>query len=258
MSKGEKVRFNLLMFMFVLVLTFGMATMSQAQILSENFEGTFPPTGWTVTNEDGGPVVWHRSDQAPNYGVGIPLPMSGYFAYAESYPAYCGFSYDTSIVSPAFSTVGINRVMVQFDFQYWVYSTEYLALDYRIGADPWVNIENLPSIGGYTAQTRLIDISATAGNPSVQLRWRYYNLSAGCDWWASIDNVVITEANCVGEICYVPCTPGSCLPSHCTISLSFLPPGCFDEGQVTFCGCAGICPPPACTIYTNQSPRRNY
>jgi hypothetical protein len=254
MSKGKKARLNFLLFMFVLVLTFCLATTSQAQLIfSENFEGAFPPTGWSVINDDGGPVVWHRSDVAPHYGVPGPSPLSGYYAYAESYPAYCGFSYDTSLISPPFSTVGRDKVEVRFDFQYWVYSSEYLALDYRIGAGPWVNLETLPSIGGYTAQTRIVDISVTAGNPSVQLRWRYYNLGSGCDWWASIDNVVINEFICRGQVCYSYCPMGSCPPSYCTVNVPFMT-GCMEVGQIEYCGCTPPCDPSECRVYIPIAP----
>ena len=98
--------------------------------------------------------------------------------------------------------------------------------------------------------------SFPTSNAEISILASYYN---DTDFWASFNDITTTQlGECVGNICYVPCTPGSCAPSHCTISLSHLPPGCYDEGQVTYCGCAGICPPPACTIYTNQSPRRNY
>jgi hypothetical protein len=254
MSKGNKVRLNFLSLMLVLVVTFGFVATSQAQVmLFQDFEGSFPPTGWSVTNDDGGPVVWHRSDVAPNYGTGQSLPISGYFAYAESYPAYCGFSYDTSLITPAFSTVGMDKVEVSFAFQYWVYSSEHLALDYRIGAGPWVNIENLPSYGGYTAQSRTVDISMTAGNPSVQLRWRYYNLSSGCDWWTSIDNVVIAEYSCIGQRCYSYCPVGLCPQSYCTVNVPGLS-GCLDVGQITYCGCTPPCDPSVCRVFIPVAP----
>lgn len=161
----------------------------------EQFEGTFPPDGWAVTNDDppGGPVLWHRSDTAPNYGAADYAPFSGFTAYAESYPAYCGYSYDTSLITPAFSTEGIigGPLWVTFDYQYWVYSNEYLALDYRIGAGPWTNVTNLASLGGYTGQSMQIAIDDALGYPAVQLRWRYYNTSVGCDWWTNVDNVQV-------------------------------------------------------------------
>jgi hypothetical protein len=102
----------------------------------ETFDGTFPPTGWSVTNDNGGPVVWHRSDQYPNFGAAQPLPISGLHAHAESYPAYCGYSYDTSLITPPFSTIGVRNIELRFDYQFWVYNSEVLALDYRIGAGP--------------------------------------------------------------------------------------------------------------------------
>jgi hypothetical protein len=158
-------------------------------LLSENFDGTFPPAGWSVTNDNGGPVVWHRSDASPNY---YALPSSGYSAYSESYPAYCGYSYDTSLVSPSFSTVDMDSVELKFDYEFWKYSSEYLALDYRIGGGSWINLENLTNNGFTLIEDYTVDISVTKGNSNVQLRWRYYNLSSGCDWGVNIDDVQVT------------------------------------------------------------------
>jgi hypothetical protein len=176
-----------------LAVTAGSASAQVNLLPLQDFEGDFPPAGWAVLNDYGGPVVWHRSDQYPigQWGDAAPPPMSSYTAYVESYPAYCGYLYDTSLVSPAFSTEDMKSVEVQFDFQYWVYSYEFLDLDYSIDYGPWVTLESLPSIGGYVAEHRTVDISVTKGNPNVRLRWRYYNLTSACDWWASIDNVSV-------------------------------------------------------------------
>ena len=157
----------------------------------ETFEGTFPPAGWAVTNGAPGYVVWHRSDVSPNYGATQDPPITGLHAYAESYPAYCGYAYDTELITPPFSTENIDAgpITVSFDYQYWVYSSEALTVDYRIGAGPWVPLESLVSYGGYTAVSHQIDITGTIGYPDVQLRWRYYNTGAGCDWWTNLDNI---------------------------------------------------------------------
>ncbi len=87
----------------------------------------------------------------------------------------------------------MDSVGLQFDYQYWVYSTEFLSLDYRIGGGSWVHLQNLASQGGYTLINDYnVDISITQDNPAVQLRWRYYNLSNGCDWWVNIDDVQVS------------------------------------------------------------------
>jgi hypothetical protein len=157
----------------------------------ETFEGAFPPAGWAVTNGAPGYVAWHRSDVSPNYGATQDPPISGLHAYAESYPAFCGYPYDTELITPAFSTenIGAGPVTVSFDYQYWVYSTEALTVDYRIGAGPWVPLESLVSYGGYAVVSHQIDITGTIGYPDVQLRWRYYNAGSGCDWWTNLDNI---------------------------------------------------------------------
>ena len=146
---------------------------------------------WTVTEDDASYsyVYWHRSDQSPTYGASQGAPISGLHAYAESYPAYCGYSYDTSLVSPSFATTGMREVIARFAYQYWVYSSEFLHLDYRIGSGSWVTAENLASNGGYAPAWKNVDMTAARGQGSVQIRFRYANLGSGCDWWTNVDNV---------------------------------------------------------------------
>jgi hypothetical protein len=171
------------------------------QLLYQDFETDWPPANWTVTDDVvDSPVVWHRSDQPPNYGANLGDPISGYHAYAESWPAYEGSTYDTSLVSPPFNTVGMDSVELRFDYQYWVYQTDHLDLEYSIdGGASWVTLENLASNGGYAAQSHTVDISVTRGNPSVQLRWRYYNLGYGYDWWTNIDNIQVIGTIQLGQ-----------------------------------------------------------
>jgi hypothetical protein len=192
MKKSRFSRFLRAIFVALILVGFSAVAVESATLLPlETFDGTFPPAGWSVTNDDGGPVVWHRSDQTPNTGAAQPLPISGLHAYAESFPAYCGYSYDTSLITPPFSTMGMTNIELRFDYQFWVYSSEVLALDYRIGAGPWTHLEDLSKTGTFIVQSHVVDISVTAGHPTVQLRWRYYNPGAGCDYWTNIDNVEI-------------------------------------------------------------------
>jgi hypothetical protein len=167
------------------------------QLFSEDFEGDWPPPGWTVTRDEPGYtlIVWHRSDQYPYNGANPGPPISGLHAYAESY-YYCGASkYDTSLVTPSFSTLGMDSVEVRFDYQYSQNITDTLTLQYSLNdGNTWVTLETLPNTGPSTVQSRTVDISVTGGNPNVQLRWRYYwNYSAPmCDWWTSLDNIQVT------------------------------------------------------------------
>src|SRR3972149_5826005 len=70
---------------------------------TEDFSGAWPnggnpSNGWTMLNDSGGNVYWHRSDQAPTYGANQGSPISGLHAYAESYPLNCDDSaYATSL-----------------------------------------------------------------------------------------------------------------------------------------------------------------
>jgi hypothetical protein len=198
-------------------------------LLSEDFEGTFPPSGWSAINNYGGsPIVWHRSDAYPSSQV--LKPDTGYFAYIDSDVFYLGGvsgrpsrsvvapslsasetegykttsyngHYDSSLVTPSFSTLGMLTVKLQFSYQFIQFlGYETLALDYRIDDGPWINIENITptEIVGYDtdptttwADAYTVDISETSNHLNVQLRWRYYDLSSGWDWWVAIDDVKV-------------------------------------------------------------------
>jgi hypothetical protein len=159
-----------------------------AFLLNENFNGTFPPDGWSVTNDNGGPVVWHRSDVYPTGGA-LPSGGTGFSALANC-DSYFFQTYDTSLITPSFSTVGMISVELKFDYQFFRWSSENLALEYRINGGSWINLENL-TVSSILTEDYTVDISVTKGNSDVQLRWRYYNLSGQWDFWVNIDDVKV-------------------------------------------------------------------
>ena len=57
-------------------------------VFQEGFEGTFPPTGWTVTDNLGYTNQWQRSDYWSFYGGNNNTYGSGYAAAADSGSAY--------------------------------------------------------------------------------------------------------------------------------------------------------------------------
>ena len=171
--------------------------------ISENFdEGTFPPSGWTVSNDvSGSNVVWEASSAEPSpYNVNV-TGGSGDAADADSNAAGPGVgSYDTSLISPPIDVSSLSSTTLKWLENYVVYSgNEALDVDISTdGGNTWTNIEHYTSTCGTLyalpgcTPSPSVDIgSYLPGSGTFQLRWRYYNLSSDYDWYAQVDNVLL-------------------------------------------------------------------
>ena len=171
--------------------------------ISENFDGgTFPPDGWTVTNDvSGSPTVWMASSAEPSpYNVNV-TGGSGDAADADSNAPGPGVgSYDTSLISPPIDVSSLSSTTLKWLENYVVFSGNE-ALDVDISTDggtTWTNIEHYTSTCGTLyalpgcTPSPSVDIgSYLPGSGTFQLRWRYYNLSSDYDWYAQVDNVLL-------------------------------------------------------------------
>ncbi|MDE2234548.1 MAG: carboxypeptidase regulatory-like domain-containing protein [Gammaproteobacteria bacterium] len=167
----------------------------------ENFDGgTFPPTGWTVTNDySGSPIQWDTNanwnDQ--NYTNGTGVAATADSNNAASLYGYTG-SYDTSLETPEIpvASLGPNPVL-SFSVNYHEYSGND-ALDVDVSGDggtTWTTLDHITTNYGalYSTPGANLQVPLTIPNGATQiiLRWRYYNLVSGFDWYAQIDNVSV-------------------------------------------------------------------
>jgi len=156
--------------------------------LLEQFEGAFPPAGWSVVDNAGSGNIWMRNDAAgePNqaaYG-------SGYSAAADA--SNSNSAWDSELRSPSVSLINFQNPVLTYasNFQ-----------DYAGNGDIWLDI----STDGGTTWTTLRystaddpsggtmeneDLSAYAGN-IVVFRWRYVATSSSA-WFWHIDDVNVT------------------------------------------------------------------
>jgi hypothetical protein len=166
--------------------------------VSEDFnEGSFPPAGWTVTNPLDGNVVWELASQQPtdtdNWTGG-----TGDAAAADSNDNNeSGDPFDTSLVTPPIAVTSLDGATVlKYKANYQGFND---ALDLDIstdGGDSWTNISHWTSSYGSLLHTPGEEVQLDLapylpGSGNFQLRWRYYNLYGGWDWYAQIDDVVI-------------------------------------------------------------------
>ncbi len=171
--------------------TWSFTTMEEpvGPILFEQFEGTFPPTDWTVVN-NGGDCEWHRNDFWPrdNYAGG-----DGYCAAADSDACGSGTTMDTELHTPTFSLADRAQAELSFVHSYnWLSSSEYAEVDISTdGGSTWTNLvryeEDHDAYGPGEEVT--IDLAPYAGNASCVIRFHYY--SPGWNYWWQVDDVKV-------------------------------------------------------------------
>ena len=153
-------------------------------ILSEDFEGAFPPAGWSVA----GDPLWDRND---NWGRANYAGGNGYCADADS-DAYGGGG-DAYLMTPVLDLSSYSSATLSFTAAYNIWeSGEYADVDISTnGGSTWINLlhwaEDHSPYG--PGENVTIDLTPYVGNSNVVVRWHYY--AAGWDYYYEIDNIRI-------------------------------------------------------------------
>ena len=192
-------------------------------LFSEDFEGSFPPAGWSVQNNLSGSNVWDRNDVfgAPNRTNG-----SGYSADADS-DAMCGAPWDTELHSPPIDLSGTTapELTYQSNFQDYAGAGEawlYVSVD---NGSTWITLTHWTADHGPTLET--VDLSSYVGD-TIILNWRYSDNGDGCAWYWQIDDVQISD---VDQVTWLNASPASgSLPAD-TGAVDVVAQ--FDAGQVS-------------------------
>jgi len=172
---------NNILIRFLLISILGIITLANAQILSESFEdATFPPTGWTLYNNNGG-ATWIRAVSNPHTGTAC--------AQCQANSPYS----DDWLVTPQ---VAIPSTGAELKFWYreggalttwheslevWVSTTGNALIDFTTMLDAfWFGqltyLERVVSLNSYAGQNIYIAIVAKSPN----------------EWYLNIDDVEIT------------------------------------------------------------------
>ena len=184
-------------------LAFLLATLSSnAQVLSEDFssgaQGSTWPNGWSTSGSNGNWVVGSTTNTGvPDYGGGAGMVSGGcdgLYALLDSDGLGGGSSQNASLVSPVMDLTGYTNLIVKFNHHFRVYTAnaEYGYVEGTIdGGTTWENITTFTGPSEYTTEGLVgFDISTLAGNPAVQIRFRYVG-SWGYYW--GIDNIEVID-----------------------------------------------------------------
>jgi hypothetical protein len=159
-------------------------------LVSEGFEGSFPPAGWVVANSTTGCVApgvpdWTNTDPGAN---GNLTGGSGLFAIADSDECGSGVSMNAQMWAPVLNLNNFTLPEISFKYDYNDFSSaDSGALDLSTdGGSTWSNI-NTWSADDRGPATYTSAFTSSSANTIV--RWHYI---AGWDWWWEVDDVTIT------------------------------------------------------------------
>jgi uncharacterized repeat protein (TIGR01451 family) len=166
-------------------------------LLTEDFEGTFPPANWQVVN-NGGTCVWMRNDAfataRPNYAGGL-----GFCADADADKCGSGTTMNTELRTMVLDLSGLTTATLEYVASYnWLSGAEFANTDVSIdGGTTWTNLLHWTTDHSAYGPGELVtlDLTQFQGEPSVMIRFHYY--APGWDYWFEVDQV-----NVFG--CYVP------------------------------------------------------
>ena len=178
---------------------------SMAQVLYEDFssgtEGQTFPNGWSTSVEAGFTGNWVVGNTAntgiPAYGGDTGMingGCDGLYALLDSDGLGGAFSQNSSLISPVIDLSGYTDLILKFNHHFRVFNSnaDYGYVEASInGGSTWQNITTFTGAINYVAEgLTTVDISAFAGNPAVQIRFRY--VGAWGYYWG-IDNVEVTQ-----------------------------------------------------------------
>ncbi len=168
--------------------------------ISEDFnEGSFPPTGWTVTQEPNTNVVWMLASQLPedtgNYtgGTGDAASADSNALNGSSAPGGT-LPYDTSLITPPIPATSVGAAASVHYLANYQAIEDNFDLDIRANGGPWHTLlhwtadhGSLTSTPGVAVRQSLKGYVPASG--TFQLRWRYYAPTPEWAWYAQIDDV---------------------------------------------------------------------
>ncbi len=159
-----------------------------------DFEGTYPPAGWTVENTTtscgpAGKAGWDTTSIRTNLTGG-----TGKFVVADSDACGSSVKMDASLITPAFDLSSFKASdSLQVSFK-----TDFRDLGSQADVDAnngmaWTNVKQFRGTTFRGPRTETVSTSALNGVAAAKLRFRYV---AGYHWWWELDDVSFQKASC--------------------------------------------------------------
>jgi len=167
-------------------------------ILSTDFEGTFPPDGWTVSNNTtncAGVPDWTNTNPGARTNL---TGGTGSFAISDSDRCGPPSNMDSSLFSPAIDLSGLGKgsggaLQIEFKSDYHDGFGGSGTVDVWDGAR-WTEALHLGPADDRGPKTIVVGSSAGNGRPDTAVRFHF--LAPGWFWWWEVDDIKIRQATC--------------------------------------------------------------
>ncbi len=161
-----------------------------APLLSESFDGTSAPDGWSVVNRtDKGGWVFDDPRRRGNLTGG-----SGGFAIIDSDALGSGNTQDTDLVTPAVDLSGAPAPVLRFRSDWRAVGvTDTADVDVSTdGGATWSNVWH-QTTSRRGPRVEEVPLTAAAGASDVRVRFRFKGTFA---WWWQVDDVALVNRDC--------------------------------------------------------------
>lgn len=159
--------------------------------VTETFDGTEAPEGWTVEDHEGNGQVWRFDDHG---GRGNLTGGEGGFAIVNSDAYGSGGRQDTSLVSPSVDMSGLETPVVGFKTDLNYLGGENADVDVSLdGGETWETVVNWQE-SRRGPREEIVPLPMAAGQSDVKVRFHYH--VGTWDWWWQVDDVFIGNRAC--------------------------------------------------------------
>jgi len=173
-------------------------------LIDEGFNGASAPAGWVTTNTSTNGTVanaaWtlrpNNYNSGSSYGTTISSNDASQFYLSDSDMQGSGSTTNTSLRTPAFSTVGLSAATLTFYHYYKDNSSDYADVQISTDGSSWTTLAPNPTNtypGSQGAATTFaqatFNLSGYLNQPTVYILFKY---SAAWGYYWAIDNVVVS------------------------------------------------------------------
>ena len=161
-----------------------------APVLTETFDATTVPAGWSVVNRtvNGG---WSFNDLGHR---GNLTGGAGNFAIIDSDQLGIGKTEDTDLITPVLNLSAVPAPYLRFNMDYRAFSNSTADIDVTTnGGTTWTNIWHQSTTDMRGPRLETIALPGIGGSATAQIRFRYKGTWA---WWWEVDNVQVLNRSC--------------------------------------------------------------
>ena len=187
--------------------------------LSEDFEGSFPPDGWSVI-DNGGNCVWQRNDEVPsgrpNYAGG-----DGFSAAADSDRCGSGTTMNTELHTPVMDLSGATVATLDFIASYRHLGGS--SFNVRVsddGGSSWDTLLTWSASVDPTGPGLPVSLDLTPYTGSSEVIVSFHYIATAWHYWAQVDQVRVT-ADSGAWLSFAPAEGSIDGGDSATIDLSF-------------------------------------